>query len=160
MTAVQANSTSSVHVTCDIEKGIVNGTADIAASPERIFRALTTSEQAEWWGQDGLYRTSDYSIDLRPGGAWSCKAVSPDGTTMQVGGKYITIDPPRLLEYTWEPSWDNFQTSIVRFEIEPTATGSRLTILHNGFGGREAMAKPHAEGWERVLGWLEAYVTR
>lgn len=160
MTAVHADSSAPIRVMADSEKGIVTGYADIAASPERIFRALTTEEQAEWWGQEGMYWTKDYEIDLRPGGKWSCRGVGTDGTKFTVGGEYITIDPPRVLEYTWEPSWDNFAKSIVRFDIEPTATGSRVNIRHTGFEGREGMAKGHAEGWERVFGWLSVYVTK
>lgn len=157
MTAVNAEP-SAINVTADTAKGIINGTADINASPERIFRALTTEEQAEWWGQDDLYRTHDYVIDLRPGGRWSCKATSPKGDTSTVGGEYITIDPPRVLEYTWEPSWDNFAVSRVRIELEPRGNGTRLRLLHTGFEGREQMAENHRDGWTRVFNWLTAYV--
>ena len=118
MTAVNTEAPTAINITADTTKGIINGTADINASPERIFRALTTEEQAEWWGQ-GPYRTHDYAIDLRQGGRWSCKATNPKGETSTVGGEYITIDPPKVLEYTWEPSWDNFAVSRVRFELEP-----------------------------------------
>jgi uncharacterized protein YndB with AHSA1/START domain len=159
MTAVETHSKSIV-VTADKEKGIVRGYADIAAPPERVFRALSTSEQEKWWGQEGSYRTHDYAIDLRPGGKWSCKVTGPDGSTSSVGGEYITVDPPNVLEYTWVPSWDNFAESRVRMEIEPTESGCRLKILHTGFEGREPMTTAHAEGWERVFGWLSDYVTQ
>ena len=158
MTAVSTESPSAINVTADTTKGIINGTADINASPERIFRALTTQEQAEWWGQ-GPYRTHDYVIDLRPGGRWSCKATSPKGDTSTVGGEYITVDPPRVLEYTWEPSWDNFAVSRVRIELEPRGKGTRLTLVHTGFEGREQMVENHKQGWTMVLGWLSGYVT-
>jgi hypothetical protein len=46
----------------------------------------------------------------------------------------------------------------VRCEIEPTSTGSRLTIVHSGFEGREKMAAGHGEGWVRVLGWMSDYI--
>ena len=159
MTAVDAGSETSVVVTGDKEKGIVTGYADIAAPPERVFRALSTTEQEKWWGQ-GPYRTHDYSIDLRPGGKWSCKATNPKGETMTVGGEYITVDPPRVLEYTWVPSWDNFQESRVRFEIEPTSFGSRVNLVHTGFEGREEMATTHAQGWTLVLNWLAGYIAK
>lgn len=146
-----------ISVTADTTKGIIHGIAEINASPERVFRALTTSEMADWWGQ-GVYRTTDYKIDLRPGGSWSCKAINPKGEESTVGGEYITIDPPSLLEYTWKPSWDNFAESRVRFDIEPTSTGSRVTLLHTGFTGREQMAQNHAQGWTLVFGWLRGYL--
>ena len=159
MTAVDTNS-SAAHISADPAKGIVSGYIDIAASPERVFRALSTDEQAMWWGQEGMYKTHDYEIDLRPGGKWSCKGTAEKGDSFTVGGEYITVDPPRLLEYTWVPSWDNFTSSRVRIEIEPTATGSRVSVLHTGFEGREQMTAGHADGWTRVFGWLSSYLTR
>ena len=160
MTAVNtASSTANaISVTADTKNGVIQGSAEIGAPPERVFRALTTSEQADWWGHEGVYRTSDYKIDLRPGGRWSCKAVGADGAESTVGGEYITVDPPRLLEYTWEPSWDNFAVSSVRIEITPMGAGSHISILHTGFEGREQMAQNHAEGWTRVFGWLAEYL--
>lgn len=160
MTAVNTESpkAGAISITADPKKGIVRGTADINASPERVFRALTTEEMAEWWGHEGVYRTHDYEIDLRPGGKWGCKATGGDGSPMSVGGEYITVDPPRLLEYTWKPSWDNFAESRVRIEITPVGKGSRLSILHTGFEGREPMTKSHSEGWTMVFGWLQEYL--
>jgi uncharacterized protein YndB with AHSA1/START domain len=157
MTAVEAGS-GSAHLTADPVKGIVSGYVDIAASPERVFRALSTDEQAMWWGHEGMYRTHDYEIDLRPGGKWSCRATTAKGDDWTVGGEYITVDPPRVLEYTWVPSWDNFLESRVRMEIEPTATGSRIHLTHTGFEGREGMTEGHTDGWNRVFGWLDEYV--
>jgi uncharacterized protein YndB with AHSA1/START domain len=161
MTAVDDSAaTQPISVTADTKKGIIHAQADFDATPERIFRALTTAEMADWWGQDGMYRTHDYDIDLRPGGRWSCKATGADGAQQTVGGEYLTVDPPRVLEYTWEPSWDNFAVSRVRIDIEPRGAGSRVKIVHTGFEGREEMTKSHGDGWVRVLGWLSGYVTR
>lgn len=159
MTAVDTSS-SNAHLTADREKGIVSGYIDIAASPERVFSALSTDEQAQWWGREGMYKTYDYQIDLRPGGKWSCKATTAKGDEWTVGGEYITVETPRILEYTWVPSWDNFQPSRVRMEIEPTATGSRVHLTHTGFEGREGMTDGHTEGWVRVFGWLAEYLAK
>jgi uncharacterized protein YndB with AHSA1/START domain len=163
-TAVHEYSETGVKATADTEKGIVHVVADIAATPEAVFRALTNpTELAQWWGAEGVYRTERWEVDLRPGGKWKSYIAAPDGAEMSdprtpepqtVGGEYITVDPPRVLEYTWSPSWDGFAVSTVRCEIEPTESGSRLTVIHSGFGGREEMSKSHAEGWVRVIGWL------
>lgn len=168
MTATTQESVGTgVHATADTEKGTVNVTADIAAPPEKVFRALTDPvELAKWWGAEGVYRTERWEVDLRPGGKWVSHIASPEGAPkmtdrdepqQEVRGEYITIDPPRLLEYTWSPSWDNFAVTKVRCEITPTATGSRLTIVHSGFEGKAKMATDHGEGWVRVLGWLSDY---
>lgn len=166
--AVQEFSGTGVHATADTEKGLVKVVADIAAKPEAVFRALTDpNELAQWWGADGIYRTEKWEVDLRPGGKWVSHLSMPEGAApmtdrdtpqQEVRGEYITVDPPRLLEYTWSPSWDGFAVTKVRCEIEPTPSGSRLTLIHSGFGERGKMAGDHAEGWVRVLGWLASYI--
>ena len=167
--AVQEFSGTGVNATADVEKGLVKVVADIAAKPEAVFRALTNpAELAEWWGAEGIYRTERWSVDLRPGGKWVSYIMMKEGDApmtdrdqpqQQVGGEYITVDPPRLLEYTWSPSWDGFAVTKVRCEIEPTASGSRLTLIHSGFTDGK-MASGHAEGWVRVLGWFLNHVER
>jgi uncharacterized protein YndB with AHSA1/START domain len=166
--ATQEFSGTGVHASADTEKGLIKVVADIAAKPEAVFRALTDpKELAQWWGMDGVYRTERWEVDLRPGGKWVSHIASPagakpmtdrDAPEQEVRGEYITIDPPRLLEYTWSPSWDNFKVTKVRCEIEPTPTGSRLTLIHSGFGDEGKMASSHAEGWVRVLGWFVTYI--
>lgn len=171
MTAATQESTGSgINATADTEKGTVNVVADIAVPPDRLYRALTDpNELVKWWGAKGVYQTERWEVDLRPGGKWKSYIAATEGDEMadprtrepqSVGGEYITVDPPRVLEFTWSPSWDGFQVTIVRYEIEPTATGSRLKVLHSGFAGRPEMATSHGEGWVRVLGWLNSYISR
>lgn len=168
MTVTTEGPTSAITSSADAESGTVTVVADIAAPPERVFHALTDpAEVPKWWGADGVYRTERWESDLRPGGKWKSYIAAPEGTEMSdprtpepqtVGGEYITVDPPRVLEFTWAPSWDDFKSTTVRYHIEPTATGSRLTVTHSGFAGRAEMGTAHAEGWVRVLGWLSSYV--
>lgn len=43
---------------------------EIAASPERVFQALTDPEELKaWWGAEGVYRVTLWTADLRVGGA-------------------------------------------------------------------------------------------
>ena len=167
MTTTAHESPSGIHATADTEKGIVRVVAEIKATPERVFRALTDpNEVPKWWGQEGVYRIAKWESDLRPSGKWKSYIAQPEGQEMTdprtpepqtVGGEYIAVDPPRVLEFTWSPSWDNFAVSRVRYEIEPTTTGSKLTVIHSGFEGRTEMASSHSEGWVRVIGWLSDY---
>lgn len=166
--AAQDLSSAEIRATADLEKGTVNVVADIAAKPEAVFRALTDPEELpKWWGAAGVYRTARFESDLRPGGKWKSFIAAPEGSEMSdprtpepqtVEGEYIAVDPPRLLEFTWSPSWDGFAVTRVRYEIEPTATGSRLTVIHSGFTGRPEMTTAHGEGWVRVVGWLTEFV--
>ena len=167
--ATQEVSDSGITSSADVEKGIVTVVAEIAAAPERVFRALSDpAELPKWWGAEGVYRTERFESDLRPGGKWKSYIAAPESGEMSdprtqepqtVGGEYITVDPPRLLEFTWSPSWDGFAVSTVKYEIEPTSSGSRLTVTHSGFARRPEMATSHGEGWKRVIGWLSRHLS-
>lgn len=140
----------------DVSEGIILATVEIAATPERVFQALTSKEIVEWWGADGLYRTTDWTGDLRVGGLWRAAGVGADGNPFAVEGKYLEIDPPRKLSHTWQPDWDPGQTTTVSYTLEAIQDGTRVTLRHVGFTSRESCAG-HAEGWQKVLGWLSSH---
>lgn len=150
----------SVSTTADAALGVVRAVLEVAASPERVFRALTDPKELEtWWGAPDMYRTHDWVLDLRPGGKWHCQATGPDGNESTVRGEYITIDPPRLLEYTWQPSWEGFMNTRVRIELDTIPNGTRLRLEHSGFTSAKA-CENHTAGWTRVLTWLGGHMTR
>jgi uncharacterized protein YndB with AHSA1/START domain len=144
----------------NVDSGVVKAEIEIDATPERVFHALTDPmELAAFWGSDDMYRTFDWRLDLRPGGKWSALARGADGTDMTVNGEYIEVNPPRLLVFTWRPSWDDYALTTVRYDFEPTATGTRLRVTHTGFVDRDMAAAGTGEGWKRVLEWLSAHIT-
>ena len=146
----------------------------IAAPPARVFEAITDPEQtARWWGQVGLYRLTERTVDLRPGGKWRSAGVGADGAPFHVEGEYLEIDPPRRLVHTWTGSYSPGLKTVVRWELEPTdihglhshgpkkaGTGTLVRVRQEGFAGVPAQAASHGEGWKRVLGWLEGFVEK
>ncbi|MGC1453172.1 MAG: SRPBCC domain-containing protein [Candidatus Sulfotelmatobacter sp.] len=144
----------------------------IAAPPERVFQAITDPEQlARWWGQNGLYRITERTADVRPGGKWSSVGVGADGTSFRVDGEYLEVDPPRRLVHTWISSYGGPQKTVVYWDLEPqpvhglhpsgpkkAGTGTLVKLRHEGFVGDPKGAIGHGEGWKRVLGWMQAYV--
>ncbi|MCP5109354.1 MAG: SRPBCC domain-containing protein [bacterium] len=135
---------------------------DIAAAPERVFRALTDPQEVvKWWGAKDLYQTESWESDLRPAGAWKGSGTNADGRPFEVKGKFLEVDPPRLLSFTWEPSWDEWQLdtpTTVRIELTPTAEGTHIKLIHSGFAGHQESLQGHQEGWPRVLGWLGGHL--
>lgn len=156
------------------DQDAVVGEIVIAAPPARVFEAITDPSQVpRWWGQQGMYRITEWKGDVRPGGKWSSVGVSKDGSTFRVDGEYLEVDPPRLLVHTWIASWSASLKTVVRWELSPTdvhglhavgpkraGTGTLLKIRHTGFMGAPEAAKAHSEGWTRVLGWMQAYVEK
>jgi len=143
----------------DLVEGVVMARVEIAAPPDRVFRALTTDEITKWWGADGVYRTTSFAIDPYPGGKWRTDGVGADGKSFHVEGEVVEIDPPRRLVQTWKPSWDGGALTTLAYSLEPIDGGTRVTVRHTGFIGRPQSCDGHGQGWERVLGWLERYLS-
>ena len=91
----------------------------IKASAERIFKALTDPEQrVKWWGLKGRFETTEVESDLRVGGRWAMRGNGMGGKPFNVVGTYRIIEPPRVLAFTWLPSWDEEASeTFVRFDL-------------------------------------------
>lgn len=143
----------------DVSVGTILATVTIAVPPERVFRALTAEDQIPlWWGSDALYRTTKHTADVRPGGAWYSQGKGADGHEFHVQGEYLEVEPPHRLVMTWKAPWDGDNVTTVTYTLEAVETGTRLTLRHEGFGARHDSCRDHGSGWERVLGWLNAFL--
>jgi uncharacterized protein YndB with AHSA1/START domain len=128
----------------------------IKGSAERIFEALADSKQrVKWWGAKGSYQATDMDSDLRIGGKWMMKGTGMGGP-FTCHGEYTMIDRPRVLEFTWNPSWqDDSLESLIRFDLDEKDGVTRVRVTHSGLtpDGRDVH-----KGWPQVLSWLKGYV--
>jgi len=147
------------HITPDND--VVTAEIFIAAPRERVFQAITDPQQAvRWWGQEGKYRLSEFQMDVRVGGKWSCAGSSATmGGPITVQGEFLEVDPPRKLAYSWTSSWMPVSTEVL-WELEEQGSGTLLKLTHTGFAGDGNQAKGHSVGWSLVLGWLQAYAEK
>jgi uncharacterized protein YndB with AHSA1/START domain len=141
----------------DLDHDAVETTIDIAASPERVFAALTDPQElAAWWGSDDTYRTHDWHVDARPDGEWSARTIDPSGKEGSIRGKFAVVDRPGVLESTWRASWDEIGTTTVRYDLSPAivhdAPGTRLTVTHTSFNGFTACAGMRGAAYATALG--------
>jgi|GEM_PF-247171 len=145
----------------DGSRGMILAIAEVAGSPEQAFRALTTNEVEEWWKFPGVYRLKDWKADLRAGGRWSVTVELNDGNAAHHWGEFCELDFPNKIVMTSRsdahPLLGERETTIT-YRLEPIAGGTRLTVRDEGFIGRADAAYGNAENWERVLGWLAAYI--
>lgn len=130
----------------------------ISASPEQVFQALVDSVQVpQWWGQQGIYRCTEFHSDLRVGGRMQCLGVGPEGGNFRISGEYLEIDPPRLLVHTWVASWTGDAKTTVRWELISSGQGTVVRIRHSGLAAYPEIAQSY-RGWPRMLEWLRAYL--
>ena len=146
----------------------------IAATPERIWEAITS---AEWNGRYGYHLPTEYD-DLRPGGRLRVVA-APEMQEMGmpedvIEGEVLECDPPFKLVQTWHPHFSPEQSaepaSVLTYEIHPeTDQLTRLTIIHDVTDTPEVAAMitgangPVGEGgggWAWVLSDLKTLLER
>lgn len=134
----------------------IERTVEIAHPPARVWAALTTAEGlSSWFGQQA-------TIDLRPGGSASMKWDSGHTADMRVE----RVEEPTVFGFTWHiyglPEEDPRRT-YVEFTLEPTAAGTRLTVVESGFAQLPEDAYHTAydgniHGWASELGELADYL--
>lgn len=129
----------------------------ISASAERIFEALTDpSQRTKWWGLKGRFETKHMESDLRPGGRWMMSGTGMEGKPFRVNGVYRIVERPRVLAFTWLPSWDEEATeTVVRFELDEHGGVTRVRVTHSGFASEGSRARH--QGWPQILSWLKGY---
>jgi uncharacterized protein YndB with AHSA1/START domain len=134
---------------------------DIAAPPERVFKAwIDPQQRLAWWGDDATYRSTKLDSDLRVGGKWRTEGKKgTEGKPFSVSGEYTRVDPPRALGFTWNADWTErgLPETHVLIELTPTSSGTHVTLTHSGFASVQSR-DDHNKGWQRVLAWLRSYL--
>ena len=123
----------------------------IRATPDKIFRALTTSEfTRQYWRHDMV-------SDWKKGSSWTSIPVEGQSTD-NVGGKVLECDPPRRLAYSWSrksDAADPANVSRVVFDVEQFGDMTRLTVTHDQLAAGSYMDSRIRQGWPRVLASLK-----
>jgi|KBSMisStandDraft_5_1062788.scaffolds.fasta_scaffold1058247_2 uncharacterized protein YndB with AHSA1/START domain len=143
----------------DTEPRVIVQEIAIGAPAARVFEAFTNpSERVAWWNaDDGRFRTTHMESDLRPGGRWEMRGTRGDGSPFTVKGEYRAVERPRLLEFTWLPSWQGDATeSLVRVEFSETNGVTEVRLTHSGLATDRSRASH--KGWPQILSWLKAFV--
>ncbi len=131
---------------------------EIAAAPERVFRALTDPRQLmAWFGG-----SKHWEIDLRVGGRWVANGFDESCGDWEMKGKIVEMDPPRVLAYTWntDVQHDRGLQTEVRYELVRTDKGTRLYLTHKGFAGNLEAFASYRGGWPIELDLLRSYAER
>jgi len=131
---------SSAEIRKDGENWTLVLSRELRHSPDRVWQAITDPAQLREWAPfdaDGSLATAGATVTLTTVGA----------PTPHVTETHVTrAEAPRLLEYKWGGS-------DMRWELEPIAGGTRLTLWHNIDRRFIAMG---AAGWHVCLDVLDS----
>jgi len=125
---------------------------DLAHPPENVWRALTTPALLTQW------LLPIVELELAPGAAFTFRAEPQPGWDGVVNCRMLEIEQFRKLSYAWVVG--DIDT-VVTFELTPTASGTRLSLVQAGF-------KPHQKrnfggaryGWKMMGGRLVDVLAR
>src|SRR5215470_2527409 len=130
----------------DLAQGEILATVEIAAPPERVFRALTSREIVDWWVRPGVFDTREWMGDVRKGGRWRASGVAR-GQPYVLEGEFLEVQPPTKLVHTWELAGAPSAATTVSYHLQPIAGGTRLTLRHTGFVPPDSCGNV-CEGWQ------------
>ena len=132
---------------------------DLPCTPAAAFAAWTEAgEITRWWGEAGAYRTTGWSADLRPGGAWRAEFAGDGGETFSAEGEYVAAEAPDRLVWTWRASWAPESESLIEMRFSPAGEATRLEMTQTGFDEDERADQE--DGWRQIVGWLVADLAR
>ena len=125
----------------------------IAATPEKIWDALTTAEFSRKY-------FFGFGVETEPKAGGSFIVRAPDGS-VHIGGEVIECVRPKKLTITWNVNWpglvEKLGVTLVSYEIEPAGAAVRLIMA-------EAHDRPLSDdilsggrqGWPAILSSLKS----
>lgn len=124
----------------------------IEASPQRVFRAWTDPDIFRRW-----FEAEAVQMDPRVGGLFYVE-VDHEGRRWAHFGRYLEVDAPRRLEFTWMSEATHGIETIVTVELSLTDDGgTRMRLTHTGLPDSE-LSRGHEEGWRELLATIDPFV--
>ena len=127
---------------------------ELRHAPSKVWRALTDPELLVEW----LLPVVNLKLKLERGAAFTLQAPVQPGWDGQVQCRFLEIEPLTKLSYAWVVG--DLDT-VVTFALTPTATGTRLSLVHTGFKQAQAKNQGGARyGWKMFAARLIDVIDR
>lgn len=138
----------------------IEKTIELAAPVSKVWAAITDSAQFCTWFR------AELDGPFLPGKTVRGHSTYPGHEGAQFEISVQKMEPERLFSFTWPASAegkDESQHTLVEFTLEPTATGTRLTVVESGFeklpeASRLRAFRDNTEGWGIQLRNVAEYV--
>jgi uncharacterized protein YndB with AHSA1/START domain len=139
---------------------------ELKAPVARVWRALTDfREFGEWFrvAVEGPFVASETARG---------RILHPGYENLNWEAVIQKMEPERLFSFTWHPyavepgtDYSSETPTLVEFRLEPTATGTRLTVTESGFEHvpahrRDKAFRMNDGGWAQQMTNIESYVVQ
>lgn len=125
----------------------------IAATPEKVWEALTSAEFSKQY-----FFGNAVQVEPRLGGAFAVR--TPDGA-LHISGEVLAYNPPRKLAVTFNVNWpeliEKLGPTLVTYDIEQVGDAVRLTMSegHDRELSEDILAGGRS-GWPAILSSLKS----
>lgn len=142
-----------------IEKSI-----ELKAPIERVWRAIADPAEFGTWFRVRL------ETPFIPGEVSRGHITYPGYEHIVWEATIVAMEPPRLFSFRWHPyaidpavDYSGEPTTLVEFRLEPSSTGTRLTIAESGFDAlpshrRIEALRMNEDGWTEQVRNIRAHV--
>lgn len=133
------------------ERVVLRMSRVIKAAREDVFKAWTQPAMlACWWGNAGA------KVDLKPGGAYRIEMKHPDGKISAAVGRYVEIDPPVRLVFTFNWEGDAGAETVAHVEFKDVSGATEIVLTQDVTENANACAA----GWGGTFDRLEQLAAR
>lgn len=135
------------------------------APRERVFAAWAEQEKFVQWMCPPGVAIDECVIDVRSGGAWRIKGRQETGRIFASSGKYVEVEKPTRLVFTWAHHADGDydkprgHETTVRIELRALGEKTELTLIHGPFVDTPSF-DAHRNGWMGSFDKLEGFLGR
>ena len=140
----------------DADAFSISRTISIAASPDRVWTAITDPEHIVKWFGSGA--TLD-RLEAGGTGVWTFDGYGDVPIMVE------SVDPIRTITYRWgdtkSATIDPVASTVFTFTLEPTDAGTQLHVVETGFQNLSDPARglqSNQEGWTSELDKLVTYL--
>ena len=117
----------------------IEKTVELQAPVSRVWRALTDVREFNTWFRAALEGT------FAPGARVDGHSTYPGHEDARFDLIVDRMEPERLFAFTWpHGSEPGGPRTLVEFQLEPTTTGTRLTVRESGFDQLPAVLRDQA----------------
>ena len=125
-----------------------------SAPRELVFRVWTEAQALEsWFRPGGARQTKVVTLDLRIGGGYCIEITEGDGRLSQISGRYLEIERPEKLTFTWNSAHTDAQDTLVTLRFVEHGSTTEVILNHARFANQH-MTDAHQAGWNWMLDQL------
>ena len=133
--------------TVAVKTAAVTATRHLKASPARVYRAFTDPADIKRW-----FQPQRLIMDAKVDGLWHSEQEF-EGKRWPHYGRFLKLEPGKLVEETWMSEATHGLESVVRVELTAKDGGTDVKITHSGLP--EDQAGNHRQGWTEILQSLD-----